>query len=162
MPRAGNARGDDPRPGPIEQARALRALMDRNGWSTHQVARELAVDQSSVVRALALIELPPAVQEQVEQGALSPATAYEISKVEGQDAQVALAGRVVAEGMSRAETVAIIRKRKSTGKVTSRVFRRAAGCTITVENARGVNAGRVRAALIDVLARLNEGEIVEA
>src|SRR3954451_14839499 len=102
MPRAGNAREGDPcrPPGPIEQARALRALMDRNGWSTHQVARELTVDQSSVVRALALIELPPAVQEQVEQGALSPATAYEISKVEDPGEQIALAGRVVAEGMS--------------------------------------------------------------
>jgi ParB family chromosome partitioning protein len=158
MPRAGNARSD----GPVEQARALRALMDRNGWSTHQVARELAVDQSSVVRALALIELPPTVQEQVEQGALSPATAYEISKVEDAGEQISLAGRVVAEGMSRAETVAIIRERKNEGKVTSRVFRRAAGCTITVENARGVNAGRIRAALIAVLGRLGEGRNVEA
>ena len=37
---------------PIEQAKAFRAVMDLNGWSTHDVARELAVDQSSVVRAL--------------------------------------------------------------------------------------------------------------
>ena len=55
---------------PIEQAKAFRAVMDLNGWSTHDVARELAVDQSSVVRALALLDLPAAVQEQVEQGTL--------------------------------------------------------------------------------------------
>jgi hypothetical protein len=42
------------------------------------------------------------------------------------------------------------------------VFRRAAGCTVTVENVRGVDASRVRAALIEALARLSaetgEGE----
>jgi ParB family transcriptional regulator, chromosome partitioning protein len=148
---------------PIEQARAFRVLMDRNGWSTHQVARELAVDQSSVVRALALLALPPSVQEHVERGTLSPATAYEISKVQSLDDQVALAERVVAEGMSRAETVEVIRGRKlgrkgketGTGKVTSRVFRRVAGCTVTVENGRGIDSDRARAALVESLARLS-------
>ena len=43
---------------PIEQARAYRALMDGNGWSVPQVARELAVDHSNVSRALALLDLP--------------------------------------------------------------------------------------------------------
>jgi ParB family transcriptional regulator, chromosome partitioning protein len=152
---------------PIEQARAFRVLMDRNGWSTHQVARELAVDQSSVVRALALLALPPSVQKHVERGTLSPATAYEISKVESLDDQIELAERVVLEGMSRAETVEVVRQRKlgpkgrgrgrevGAGKVTSRVFRRAAGCTVTVENARGADASRVRSALIESLARLS-------
>ena len=165
MPRAGagNARHRRDGPSPIEQARALRSLMDQHDWLTHQLARELVVDQSSVVRALALITLPPSVQAWVEQGDLSPATAYEISKVEGPGEQIALAERVVAGGMSRAETVELIRERK-TGqkvKVTSRVFRRAAGCTITVENAHGVNPGRIRAALVAVLGRLGEGEHIE-
>jgi ParB family transcriptional regulator, chromosome partitioning protein len=164
---------------PIEQARAFRVLMDRNGWSTHQIARELAVDQSSVVRTLALLALPPSVQEHVERGTLSPATAYEISKVESLDDQIELAERVVAKGMSRAETVEMVRHRKlgrkgrgrgSARKVTSRVFRQAAGCTVTVENAKGVDDARVRAALIESLARLSvetgegkgEGENVAA
>ena len=86
---------------PIEQAKAFRAVMDLNGWSTHDVARELAVDQSSVVRALKLLDLPAAVQDQVEQGSLSPATAYEVSKLEDPDEQAALAARVVDEGLSQ-------------------------------------------------------------
>ena len=65
--------------------------MESNGWSTHDVARELAVDQSSVVRALRLLELPAAVQEQVEQGDLPPATAYEVSKLDDPAEQVTLA-----------------------------------------------------------------------
>jgi ParB family chromosome partitioning protein len=149
---------------PIEQARAFRAAMDLNGWSTHDVARELAVDQSSVVRALKLLDLPAAVQEQVEQGALPPATAYEVSKLDDPEEQAALAVRVVAEGLSRAETVEAMhrasgRSAKGKGrgarKPTTRVFRRAAGCTVTVENGRGLDPGTIRAALAEAVARLD-------
>ena len=64
---------------PIEQARAYRALIDRTGWSGNRLAQELGIAQSSVVHALALLELPSGIQQQVEQGELSPSTAYEIS-----------------------------------------------------------------------------------
>jgi ParB family chromosome partitioning protein len=149
---------------PIEQAKAFRAVMDLNGWSTHDVARELAVDQSSVVRALKLLDLPAIVQEQVEQGTLSPATAYEVSKLDDPDEQVALADRVVAEGLSRAEAVEAVRrasgrsaraKGRGARKPTTRVFRRAAGCTVTVENGRGLDPAMIRAALAEAIARLD-------
>lgn len=149
---------------PIEQARAFRAVMDLNGWSTHDVARELAVDQSSVVRALKLLDLPAAVQEQVEQGTLSPATAYEVSKLDDPEEQAALADRVVTEGLSRAEAVEAVRRasgRSARGKgrgarrPTTRVFRRVAGCTVTVENGRGLDSETIRAALVEAIAHLD-------
>jgi ParB family chromosome partitioning protein len=149
---------------PIEQARAFRAVMDLNGWSTHDVARELAVDQSSVVRALKLLDLPAVVQEQVEHGTLPPATAYEVSKLDDPDAQAALAARVVAERLSRAETVQAVRRasgRPARGKgrggrkPTTRIFRRVAGCTVTVENGRGLDVAMIRAALAEATARLD-------
>jgi ParB family chromosome partitioning protein len=95
---------------PIEQAKAFRQLMNLNGWSARQVARELGIVQSNVVRSLALLELPTAIQDQVEQGALPPATAYEVSKVENPVAQEEIAHRVVAEKLSRAETVEAVRQ----------------------------------------------------
>ena len=147
---------------PIEQAKAFRAAMDLNGWSTHDVARELAVDQSSVVRALKLLDLPAAVQDQVEQGTLPPATAYEVSKLEDPDDQAALAARVVNEGLSRAETVEAVRrasgrpgKGRGARKPTTRVFRRVVGCTVTVENSRGLDPALTRAALAEAIARLD-------
>ena len=149
---------------PIEQAKAFRAVMDLNGWSTHDVARELAVDQSSVVRALKLLDLPAAVQDQVEQGTLPPATAYEVSKLDDPEEQAALAARVVAEGLSRAETVEAVRrasgrpakgKGRGVRKPTTRVFRRVAGCTVTVENGRGLDPETVRAALVESIARVD-------
>src|SRR3954454_2459674 len=146
---------------PIEQARAFRSVMESNAWSTHDVARELAVDQSSVVRALRLLELPAAVQEQVEQGPLPPATAYEVSKLDDPAEQVTLAQRVVSEKLNRAQTADAVKqsaarspraKGSSARKPTSRVFRRMAGCTVTVENARGLDTTTIRAALSEALA----------
>src|SRR3954452_22092105 len=66
---------------PLEQARAYRTLMDAQGWSARHLPAELAIIPATVTRALALLELPATVQEHVEQGALAPATAYEIGKV---------------------------------------------------------------------------------
>jgi ParB family chromosome partitioning protein len=155
---------------PIEQAKAFRSVMDANGWSTHDVARELAVDQSSVVRALRLLDLPATVQEQVEQGALPPATAYEVSKLDDPAEQVTLAQRVVAEKLSRAQTADAVKraarspraKGKTARKPTSRVFRRMAGCTVTVENARGLDPAIIRAALAEALACLGAEASLDA
>ena len=95
---------------PIEQAKAFRTLMERHLWSQRRLADELGIAQSNVVRAIALLDLPAAVQDQVEQGALPAATAYEVSKLKDPDDQAEVAARVVAEKLSRAETVEVIRE----------------------------------------------------
>lgn len=105
-----NALREDLRP--VEQARAFKMLMDENGWSTRQIARELAITQPQVVRALSLLNLPDDVQEQVEQGTLAPATAYEIGKLEDQTDQAALAQQVVHARLTREEAAAAVRRRK--------------------------------------------------
>jgi ParB family chromosome partitioning protein len=105
-----NALREDLRP--IEQAKAYRQLMEKNHWSTRQVARELSIAQPQVVRALALLNLPQSVQDQVEQGALAPATAYEVGKLDGQAEQQELAARVVAEKLTRQEAVDAVRQSK--------------------------------------------------
>jgi ParB family chromosome partitioning protein len=88
---------------PIEQARAFQTLMERNGWSARQVARELAIDHSGVARALALLTLPEDVQGDVEAGRIAPRTAYELSKVEDPAEQAALAQEAAAGRLKRDE-----------------------------------------------------------
>lgn len=129
---------------PLEEAKAFRSLMDHNEWSIRQLARELAIDHSGVIRALALLDLPESIQASVEQGTLPPATAYELSKVVDPAAQSELAARVVAEGLSRAETVEVVhraagqkKKGKPSRKPTSRGFRIGA-IKITAECRRGL------------------------
>jgi ParB family chromosome partitioning protein len=152
---------------PIEQAKAFRALMDRNGWSARQVARELAYPQSSLVKILTLLELPAAVKDHVERGSLSPATAYEIGKLDSPEAQADVAARAVAEGLNRAEVVAAVRERatksartskgngaKPKPRRTSATIRTTAG-KVTVENRKGVDDATIRAAMIEVMAQLD-------
>jgi ParB family chromosome partitioning protein len=148
---------------PMEQARAYRQLIDRNGWSTRQVARELGVDQSNVVRALALLDLPARVQEHVEQGTLAPSVAYEVSKLDGAEAQADVAAQAVAGKMNRAEVTEAVRERSSRSARTSKgrgakpkprrtsaTIRTAAG-KLTLENRRGVDDETFRAALVEAL-----------
>src|SRR3954466_7292759 len=86
---------------PVEEAKAYRQLMALNGWNAAQLSRELAVSESKVTRAMALLELPEPIQNQVEVGILPPATAYEISKIEDESEQAELAARVVRDKLSR-------------------------------------------------------------
>jgi ParB family transcriptional regulator, chromosome partitioning protein len=157
---------------PIEQARAFRTLMDRNGWSAARLAEALHLTGATVSRALALLELPYTVQEAVDAGTLAPSVAYEVSKLDDPEAQREVAGRIVAEDLSRAEAIEAVREasgrsaRSSGGKgrgakakprkVTVRAFK-AAGCKVTVENRRGLEDAAIRAALAEVLTQLNPG-----
>lgn len=152
---------------PIEQAKAFRTLMDRNGWSGDQLARTLHMSDASVFRALALLTLPEAVQGHVESGGMAPSVAYELSKIDAPDVQAEVAARVVAEGLSRAETVEAVRnasKPSRTGKgrgaktkarkVTERVIRTTLGPRVTVESRRGLDPATIEAALAEALATI--------
>jgi ParB family transcriptional regulator, chromosome partitioning protein len=117
---------------PVEQAKAFRALMDRNGWSTRQLAAELAVAQTNVVRALALLDLPESVQEQVDRGNLATSTALEIGKLEDRGTQEELIRRAEGEKLTRADVVAA-RERRDTRVRPRRVEVKAPnGCTVAI------------------------------
>ena len=95
---------------------------------------------------------------------MPPATAYEISKVEDQAAQAELAARVVAEGLSRQETVAEVRRAagrpttKAKGKGTTRgrkaTFRTKAGLRLTIESRKVLDNESILAAMDEVKAQI--------
>jgi ParB family transcriptional regulator, chromosome partitioning protein len=100
---------------PVEQANALRSLMDANGWSAQQVAEELQLSKPSVVKALALLKLPEAVRDRVDAGTLAPSVAYEISQLPRAEDQSDLAEQTAARGLTRSEVAAAV-KAKAAGK----------------------------------------------
>jgi len=106
-----NALRDDLKP--VEQARAYRKLMDAKGWTMTDLAAELGVHQTSVSRAMALLELPCTVQDQVDQGALAPSTAAEIAKLPDAESQEAVAQAAVDSGLKRAEVAAVVQAVKA-------------------------------------------------
>lgn len=94
---------------PVEQARAYRTLMEANDWSGNQLARELHIAQASVARALALLNLPAPVQEQIDRGELAASVAYEVSRLPGPERQLELGRAAVAEGMTRTEVTEAVK-----------------------------------------------------
>jgi ParB family chromosome partitioning protein len=106
-----NALRDDLKP--VEQARAYRRLMDARGWTMTELAAELALHQTTVSRALALLDLPASVQEQVEQGGLAPSAAAEIAKLDSPEDQVSVAAAVEGQGLARDDVAAIVRAVKA-------------------------------------------------
>jgi ParB family transcriptional regulator, chromosome partitioning protein len=96
---------------PIEQAEAFKALMDAKGWSAARLAEEIHIRDSTVFKSLALLELPGEVRERVAAGAIKPATAYELSQLDGPRDQVAMAERVVAEKLTRDQAAAAVREK---------------------------------------------------
>ena len=98
---------------PVEQAKAFRTLMDRNGWTGEQLAEKLHISNPSVFRSLALLKLPTPVQDQVEAGKLAPSVAYEVSRIEDAAEQAEVAERVIVEGLSRDQTVEVVRQAKA-------------------------------------------------
>lgn len=104
---------------PVEKARGFRELMDRKGWTAVELAANLAIHQSTVSRALALLELPEPVQELVETGQLPPASGYLISQVPDPVAQIDLAGRAVDAGLTRGELEVLARSKKPARRATA-------------------------------------------
>jgi ParB family chromosome partitioning protein len=102
-----NALRDDLRP--VEQARAYRRLMDARGWTMTDLAAELNLHQTTVSRALALLELPEPVQDQVEQGALAPSVAAEITKLPDPEDRAVVAAAAVAQKLTRTEVDELVK-----------------------------------------------------
>jgi ParB family transcriptional regulator, chromosome partitioning protein len=94
---------------PVEQARAYRSLMDARSWSTRELAAELHVAQTSVVRALSLLDLPETVQDRVERGELAPSVAAEVAKLPDPEIQERVARAAVDEGLKRDEVAELVK-----------------------------------------------------
>lgn len=105
---------------PIEQSRAYSSLMELNNWNGKQVAESLNIAPSTVSRALALLDLPADVQQQVDAGDLSARSAYEISKLPSEAAQrkVAKTGKLPSE-----KAKAVVNQRRGKAKPKPRGFK---------------------------------------
>jgi ParB family transcriptional regulator, chromosome partitioning protein len=88
---------------PVEQARAYKTLMEQGGLTQIQLAETLQVAQSTIARALALLNLPTSIQEQVDTGELASNLAYEITKVGDPEEQTELARKAVEGRIKRDE-----------------------------------------------------------
>jgi ParB family transcriptional regulator, chromosome partitioning protein len=101
-----NALREDLRP--VEQARAYRRLMDARGWTMTELAAELNLHQTTVSRALALLDLEEGVQARVDSRALAASAAAEIAKLPRED-QAPVAAVVEEQKLGRDEVVEVVK-----------------------------------------------------
>ncbi|MDE7281001.1 MAG: hypothetical protein K2N36_04610, partial [Ruminiclostridium sp.] len=83
-----------------EEANGYRQLTEKYGLKQEEIAQGVGKARSSITNALRLLELPEEVKEMVKQGKLSQGHCKAILSVENDLKQLALAHKVVAEGLT--------------------------------------------------------------
>ncbi len=140
---------------PIEEAESFRRYMELLGCPAKDLAHLLKISPSKVTRALSLLKLPEAVQEQLAAGQISPATGYEISKVKDPTVQEGMAKRVVETRLTADETARAVRQKRGRSASKKRgvveTFRLSRGFKVVVSATRHLNREDVVAALEEAL-----------
>jgi ParB family chromosome partitioning protein len=148
---------------PIEQARAFRLLMDRLGLSFRELADRLHLSHAAVHRAVSLLDTPEPVQEMVATGTLPPSAAYEISKLDRPEDQVAIAQTAAEQKMTRDQVVEAVKARKagrsSTPSPSRREFKLPNGDKVGVTVASGNSRMEAVVAALKAAIKLAQSEI---
>ncbi len=153
---------------PMEAARGYKALIEKNGLTHEEVAQVLSKSRSSITNALRLLELPEPVQELVMDGRLTAGHARAILAVSGEDARIALAQKVVQEGLSVRQTEILgplfsvknddqpprQKPAPESYGLAARRLRKALGTKVRVRTVRGKNKVEIEFADEDALAEL--------
>jgi ParB family chromosome partitioning protein len=85
---------------PLEEAAAYQQLLEEFGATHEELASKIGRSRSQVTNTIRLMKLPVKVQTRVAAGVISAGHARALLGLPDADAQDALAGRIVAEGMS--------------------------------------------------------------
>jgi len=121
---------------PVEEAEAYSRLMQEFGRNQAEVAETIGKSRSHVANTLRLLSLPPAVKQQVEEGALTAGHARALLAAPD---PAALAGEVVRRGLNVRATELLVRRRTSRPEPRQRQPRDAD--TIALERDLGATLG---------------------
>ena len=95
----------------LDEAAAYQQLIEDFGLTHEEVATRVGKSRAAVTNALRLFQLPPAIQKQVAEGALSAGHARALLGTPDRAYQEALARRAVAEGLSVRAVEEAVRQR---------------------------------------------------
>lgn len=103
--------------GPIELARAYRALIDQHGLTQAELAERVGKSRSAVTNTLRLLDLPSAVKERVSRGTVSMGAARALSGIGDPELQERLSEQVETGQLSvRQVEQAASRAKQSSGQ----------------------------------------------
>jgi ParB family transcriptional regulator, chromosome partitioning protein len=94
----------------IELAHAYDRLNRELGLSHEEIGRRTGKDRSSIANTIRLLRLPAAVQQLITEGRLSMGQARALLALPDENAQVALAEKAVAQGLSTRQVEGLVRQ----------------------------------------------------
>jgi ParB family chromosome partitioning protein len=109
---------------PMEEAAAIRALMQQCGYTQETVAARLSKSRPVIANLLRLLTLPKEVAQMVREGQLSAGHARVLAGLEREEDKIALARETLAKGYSvrQLEQLAALRREaESHGQVAHKV-----------------------------------------
>jgi len=112
---------------PLEEAAAYQQLLDDFGCTHEELASRIGRSRPQITNTLRLLKLTPVVQRRVSAGVLSAGHARTLLAVPDAEEQEALAGRVVAEGISVRGLEELVTLRHPAGQRTPPSRRSGAG-----------------------------------
>jgi ParB family chromosome partitioning protein len=94
---------------PIEKAQAFKDYLERFHVTHDELARRLGLARVTITNLIALLELPPEIQDEIRRGQLTLGHA-KILKNFDRDRQLALCREIIARGLSVHETDAFVKQ----------------------------------------------------
>lgn len=91
----------------IEEATGYRDLIDRFGYTQDSLSGVIGKSRSHLANTLRLLKLPPAIQEHVREGRMTPGHARPLV---GRDDAEALAEKIIAKDMTVREVESLVQK----------------------------------------------------
>lgn len=140
---------------PIEKARSFKAFLGSTRLTQEQASQRLGLDRSTIANMVRLLELPDPVQVLVRSGQVAMGHARALLALADPKRQLALAARVVREGLSVRQVEALAgpaRPRRKAGKPAEKGahvrdlearLREALGTKVTVEEGSRPGTGRI-------------------
>lgn len=101
---------------PIEEALGYRNLMEVYHMTQEKIAETVSKSRSAVANMLRLLSLPEQILDFIKTGELSAGHARALLSLEDADTQLALANRIITEGLSVRQAEDLVKKAKKEPK----------------------------------------------
>ena len=132
---------------PLELARAIVKLEALKGCNSSTLAGELGLSAAAISRAKALLTLPAALQEMVDDGRVPESVGYEISRLRDEAAQHELAVAVASKQINRDRVADLVRghlgKKNARPRASRLSWKRENGPSITVSAQEALSMGEL-------------------
>jgi ParB family chromosome partitioning protein len=109
--------------GPIETAEAFQRLVKEHNYTQEKLAKKVGKERATVANYLRLLKLPSEVKALINDGELGMGHARAVLAVKGRAAQVALAEKIINEGLS-VRHAEVLGKQKAAPKAKHKVKKR--------------------------------------